>query len=409
LRKEHVTTSTPRQRDDAGTDALGPDPGDLDGNHASEDVDSADGSGVIRRNRRWLIPRVSASGWCIRAAVGGWIAWLAAAATLAAGLQAWGSAPLTYCLSAQVFLAIAGLRLMRMKTEALRKRIDDARRREQRLRRVLRGSPAVHWVSGRGPGRMFLNGRWTELTGRAARHANGPGWVERIHPEDRHRVEAALNRAVDDETPFSLRYRVRMQGDDYAWVQDSASPRPATSEEPAGFVGVIVELDGTTDAVEPRTDEHSPNSNAAQDFADLEDEAAASLFREHPGCPGALLGKALRGGEDEGRENDVVEQRDHRRVPQEMLQSNLGDVLDLSVGGMRIRHVGAHPPEGSLDVEIRADHECLRLRGEVAWTARVGKRRHEVGVRFVDVTPDIEEQLSRISMDHRYRLSFNAA
>ncbi len=43
----------------------------------------------------------------------------------------------------------------------------------------------------------------------------------------------------------------------------------------------------------------------------------------------------------------------------------------------------------------------LRLRGKVIWCRRIGFRKHEVGVEFLNITPDIAGDLAVIATDNR--------
>lgn len=107
----------------------------------------------------------------------------------------------------------------------------------------------------------------------------------------------------------------------------------------------------------------------------------------------------------------VDDQRRTRRLAQEMLECNLGEVMDLSLGGMRVRTTGHHAPTEGAEVDVRFDaaEPPLSLRGAVVRSTKLGPRRIELGVRFVNVTPDVQRQLTRLSMAHRKRLTFAAA
>jgi len=97
--------------------------------------------------------------------------------------------------------------------------------------------------------------------------------------------------------------------------------------------------------------------------------------------------------------------RDGRRIPgrlpQEQLVSDLGPVLDLSAGGMRV--LCTRPRLGMMDVGLRGSDFSVKLSTKVAWCRRLGFRRHEIGLTFIDVGEDLATMLSRISSDHRAR------
>ncbi len=97
------------------------------------------------------------------------------------------------------------------------------------------------------------------------------------------------------------------------------------------------------------------------------------------------------------------DRRLYPRLLQALVLTNFGPVLDLSLSGARIRC--ARALEGIVDVDLMASEETLFLQAEVVWTKRIGFRKYEAGLRFLEVTPDVAEQLTRISVNHRVRVS----
>jgi PilZ domain len=90
------------------------------------------------------------------------------------------------------------------------------------------------------------------------------------------------------------------------------------------------------------------------------------------------------------------------RVPQELLVSTLGPVLDLSSGGMRV--LATRPPQAErLEMSLRSGDLGVKLHVRVAWYRRLGFRRHEIGLSFLNVDSDMAKILARISSDHRPR------
>ncbi len=97
--------------------------------------------------------------------------------------------------------------------------------------------------------------------------------------------------------------------------------------------------------------------------------------------------------------------RDGRRVPgrlpQHMLACDLGPVLDLSTGGMRLlstRHLSGH-----VVARLRGDQHDLKIPCQVAWIKKLGFRRYEVGLTFLDLEDGVTSLLARIATDHRAR------
>ena len=94
------------------------------------------------------------------------------------------------------------------------------------------------------------------------------------------------------------------------------------------------------------------------------------------------------------------------RLPQELLVCDLGPVLDLSSGGMRV--LCTRPRDGNVEVHLQAADVRLTLRAKVAWVCRLGFRRHEVGLAFKDIDQEVGKILARISTIHCARHNFDA-
>ena len=78
---------------------------------------------------------------------------------------------------------------------------------------------------------------------------------------------------------------------------------------------------------------------------------------------------------------------------------SLGPVLDLSSGGMRV--LSTRPYQGHLRVTVWGMDVELNLHAKTVWARRLGFRRHELGLVFVDVDEDVAKILTRIAGDHR--------
>src|SRR5688572_18131140 len=93
--------------------------------------------------------------------------------------------------------------------------------------------------------------------------------------------------------------------------------------------------------------------------------------------------------------------RRHGRLPQETLTSNVGEVLDISAGGMRVMTTAA--PKGSTKVFIKGYTLPGLLLAQVAWSKKHGFRKREVGYRFVDVSAKMAQALTAIAATNRFR------
>jgi len=96
--------------------------------------------------------------------------------------------------------------------------------------------------------------------------------------------------------------------------------------------------------------------------------------------------------------NACDERRRTGRIEQEHLTSNLGPVLDLSRGGMRVLATRKH--HGEVMVRLDSPVGRLQLPGRVMWNRRLGWRRVEIGVQFTDFQPHTARHLQHIAASH---------
>jgi hypothetical protein len=86
------------------------------------------------------------------------------------------------------------------------------------------------------------------------------------------------------------------------------------------------------------------------------------------------------------------------RVRVEMIGCSLGDVLDISVSGMRAGLRGNAPEQGAqMPVTVQGLTSRIELKGRIVWVRRTGWRRFEVGVNFEDVSDEARAQLVAIA------------
>ena len=95
------------------------------------------------------------------------------------------------------------------------------------------------------------------------------------------------------------------------------------------------------------------------------------------------------------------ERRAHGRRRVMSLYCNLGKVLDLSRGGIRVE--SKRPVQGECEVIINSiEKSPVTLRAEVAWSKRTGLFKHQTGLHFIDVDAETARRLAMISTLHKY-------
>ena len=104
--------------------------------------------------------------------------------------------------------------------------------------------------------------------------------------------------------------------------------------------------------------------------------------------------------------DQVDDSRRQGRLKCELLRCSIGDVIDLSASGMRVRAWGIRGLKANehCDIRIRCiGRMAFVVRGEIVWVKRHGFMKYEAGVHFVDVTPEQQEKLTEAA-----RISANA-
>jgi PAS domain S-box-containing protein len=114
---------------------------------------------------------------------------------------------------------------------------------QQQLRHFADSAPAMLWVTESDGRCTFLSRAWTDFTGQPEIEGLGFGWLERVHPEDRPKAEAAFLDATARQTPFALEHRVRRANGRWAWVIDAGRPRIDAHGEFLGFAGSVTDID----------------------------------------------------------------------------------------------------------------------------------------------------------------------
>lgn len=83
------------------------------------------------------------------------------------------------------------------------------------------------------------------------------------------------------------------------------------------------------------------------------------------------------------------ERRSHIRIPQSELHCCLGKVQDISRAGVRVSC--RRSPKGAVAFELNTTVDPLPVQAEVVWSKRLGFRKHDVGLRFIQPSLELAE------------------
>ncbi|HEX3365636.1 PAS domain S-box protein [Phenylobacterium sp.] len=79
---------------------------------------------------------------------------------------------------------------------------------EAKYRSIANAMPALVWSSGADGARDFYNDRWVEFFGTINGETDGWAWLDKIHPDDRERVEAHVRRSIGVGEAYEIEYRL---------------------------------------------------------------------------------------------------------------------------------------------------------------------------------------------------------
>ncbi|WP_056634449.1 PAS domain-containing hybrid sensor histidine kinase/response regulator [Sphingomonas sp. Leaf231] len=121
---------------------------------------------------------------------------------------------------------------------------------ESRFRNMADHAPVMMWVTDPSGFCTYLNRQWYEFTGQTDAEAQGYGWLEATHPDDRQRAEDMFVSANALRSSFRIEYRLKHASGAYRWAIDAASPRFGDDGEYLGYVGSVIDIDERREAEE---------------------------------------------------------------------------------------------------------------------------------------------------------------
>lgn len=105
---------------------------------------------------------------------------------------------------------------------------------------ALRAARAITWEADLATGRVARSGSVAEMLG--ALPATMEAFLQRVHPEDRPRAEAALAAARAGERLFNLEFRLIGPREELLWVHETGELRLDSAGRPMRLVGITVDI-----------------------------------------------------------------------------------------------------------------------------------------------------------------------
>ncbi|MGI0492391.1 PAS domain-containing protein [Alkalinema pantanalense CENA528] len=89
---------------------------------------------------------------------------------------------------------------------------------------------------------IYVNDRWSQMTGLPPEAALGKGWVACLHPDDRDRVVSAWQQIIQTKCTYQQEYRFQHTSGELYWVYGQAIAEYNTNGDVIGYIGTIVDI-----------------------------------------------------------------------------------------------------------------------------------------------------------------------
>ncbi|MEG4505776.1 PAS domain S-box protein [Microcoleus sp. F6_B4] len=122
---------------------------------------------------------------------------------------------------------------------------EELRKSEERWQLVLKGNQDGIWDLNLQTNEAFRSARWQEIIGYTDGDIDttNSAWIDRIHPDDRSRVQAAIQAYLDRQTPnYAAEYRLQCKDGSYKWVLARAQAVWDEAGNPLRMVGSMTDI-----------------------------------------------------------------------------------------------------------------------------------------------------------------------
>ena len=119
---------------------------------------------------------------------------------------------------------------------------DQLTKSEQRFRTLAETAPVGIFRTDANGATTYVNPRWSEITQQTLSDAQGYGWVNAVHPDDRDMLTQSWQLAVQAKTASEIEYRFKHHDGSVAWVIGKATPQKDEHGVTIGYIGTLSEI-----------------------------------------------------------------------------------------------------------------------------------------------------------------------
>src|SRR5262245_25226925 len=111
------------------------------------------------------------------------------------------------------------------------------------LTHLIDAVPGLAWTALPDGRAESLNRRWLDYTGLTAEHAQGWGWAEAVHPDDRERLVEEWQSSLAAGPPIDTEARIRRFDGSYRWFLIRANPLRDESGNILKWYGTCIDIE----------------------------------------------------------------------------------------------------------------------------------------------------------------------
>src|SRR5262249_52011491 len=148
--------------------------------------------------------------------------------------------------------------------ERLRAEAEALQASERKLAAIINTIPTAAWTTRADGYCDFLNQVWLDYVGMAAEQAQGWGWAEAIHRDDREQLVEDWQSSLASGIPVDTEARIRRFDGSYRWFLIRANPLKNESGNILKWYGTCIDIDDRKKAEEALNRAHSELAHVAR-------------------------------------------------------------------------------------------------------------------------------------------------
>ncbi|MDZ8054721.1 MAG: PAS domain S-box protein [Aulosira sp. ZfuVER01] len=113
---------------------------------------------------------------------------------------------------------------------------------QQRYQLLAEASPACIFHTDVHGNFLYLNQRWSEITGLSLAESLRQAWTKAIHPDDRSQVLTTWNKARASKSPYKSEHRFLKANNTIVWVLCQSLPEIGDDGEIKGYIGTVTDI-----------------------------------------------------------------------------------------------------------------------------------------------------------------------